>query len=194
VTSGNFVISTPPPGLPPTVRTDSPVSSFAPVLSRNRAFAAAGGHEGLVIMPRLALYVITCLDPRLDPAAVLGLELGDAAVVRNAGGRVTDEVLRDIAFISQLAEMARPQGPLFEAAIIHHNQCGTGLLADEGFRARYAERIGVAPDPLLETAVIDPEQTVRIDVEKVRSAPGISSRVSVSGHVYDVTTGLVTTL
>ena len=167
------------------------MSNFAPALDRNREFAASARYEGLSIMPRLALYVVTCLDPRVDPAAVLGLELGDAAIVRNAGGRVTDEVLRDIAFISQMSEMARPEGPLFEVAVIHHNQCGTGALADAGFRTRYAERIGVAPDPLLETAVLEPEQTVRIDVEKVRSASGTSPRVTVSGHVYDVTTGLV---
>ncbi len=167
------------------------MSNFAPALDRNREFAAAGRYEGLSIMPRLALYVVTCLDPRVDPAAVLGLELGDAAIVRNAGGRVTDEVLRDIAFISQMSEMARPEGPLFEVAVIHHNQCGTGALADEGFRTRYAERIGVAPDPLLETAVLEPAQTVRVDVDKVRMAPGTSPRVTVSGHVYDVTTGLV---
>ncbi len=167
------------------------MSPFAAALERNREFAAAGDYDGLSIMPRLALYVVTCLDPRVDPAVVLGLQLGDAAVVRNAGGRATDEVLRDIAFISQMAEMARPEGPLFEVAVIHHNQCGTGALADEGFRTRYAERIGVAPSSLAETAVLDPEHTVRIDVEKVRNAPGISPRVTVSGHVYDVTTGLV---
>ena len=99
-------------------------------LERNRAFATAGGHEGAVVFPNLRLFVITCLDPRVDPAHFLGLGLSDAMVIRNAGGRVTPEVINDVAFIGQLAENALPDGPLFEAAVIHHTQCGTGALAD----------------------------------------------------------------
>ena len=66
--------------------------NIEPALERNRAFAAAGGHEGAVVFPNLRLFVITCLDPRVDPAHVLGLGLSDAIVVRNVGGRVTPEV------------------------------------------------------------------------------------------------------
>ena len=86
-------------------------------LARNRAFAAAGGHKGAVVFPNLRLFVITCLDPRVDPAHVLGLELSDAMVVRNVGGRVTPEVINDVAFIGQLAENFLPDGPLFEVAV-----------------------------------------------------------------------------
>src|SRR5689334_21662309 len=71
-------------------------------LARNRAFAAAGGHEGAVVFPNLRLLVLTCLDPRVDPAHLLGLDLSDAMVVRNAGGRVTHEVINDVAFVGQL--------------------------------------------------------------------------------------------
>ena len=110
-------------------------------LKRNRAFAAAGGHHGAVVFPNLSLFVITCLDPRTDPAHFLHLGLSDAIVVRNVGGRVTPEVINDVAFIAQLAENLLPDGPLFEAAIIHHTQCGTGALADDTFRRRYAQRI-----------------------------------------------------
>ncbi len=95
-------------------------------LARNRAFAAAGGHQGAVVFPNLRLFVITCLDPRVDPAHFLGLGLGDAMVIRNVGGRVTPEVINDVAFIGQLAETILPDGPLFEVAVIHHTQCGTG--------------------------------------------------------------------
>ena len=87
--------------------------------------------------------MITCLDPRVDPAHFLGLGLSDAMVVRNVGGRVTPEVINDVAFIGQLAENALPDGPLFEVAVIHHTQCGTGALADDTFRRRYAS--GSAP-------------------------------------------------
>ena len=163
-------------------------------LERNRAFATAGGHEGARVFPTLGLFVVTCLDPRTDPAHFLGLALSDAMVVRNVGGRVTEEVINDIAFISQIAENVRPDGPLFEVAVIHHTQCGAGALADEGFRRTYAERIGADQEALREHAVTDPSVTVAHDVDRVRNARGVSSRVVVSGHVYDVTSGLIETV
>jgi carbonic anhydrase len=163
-------------------------------LERNRAFAAAGGHQGAVVLPNLGLFVITCLDPRVDPAHFLGLGLSDAMVLRNVGGRVTPEVINDVAFIGQLGENVLPDGPLFEVAVIHHTQCGTGALADDTFRRNYARRIGAEESTLREHAVLDPAATVTRDVERLRSAPAISSRVTVSGHVYDVVTGLVQTV
>ena len=162
--------------------------------TRNRAFAAGGGHRGAGVFPKLRLFVITCLDPRVDPAHFLRLGLGDAMVVRNAGGRVTTEVINDVAFIAQLAENAVPDGPLFEVAVIHHTQCGTGALADDAFRGRYAERIRVDESALRTHAVMDPMETVSHDVERLSSAPAISPRVAVSGHVYDVSTGRVQTV
>src|SRR3984957_403305 len=163
-------------------------------LERNRAFAAAGGHEGAVVLPNLGLFVITCLDPRVDPAHFLGLGLSDAMVVRNVGGRITPEVINDVAFIGQLAENVLPDGPLFEVAVIHHTECGTGALADDTFRRRYAQRIGAEESTLREHAVLDPAATVVRDVGRLRSASAISPRVTVSGHVYDVLTGLVETV
>jgi carbonic anhydrase len=169
-------------------------ANINPALERNRAFAAAGGHEGAVVFPNLRLFVITCLDPRVDPAHFLGLGLGDAIVVRNVGGLVTREVINDVAFIGQLAESVLPDGALFEVAVIHHTQCGAGALADDTFRRRYAERIGVEESTLREHAVLDPAATVARDVGRLRSAPAISPRVTVSGHVYDVVSGLVETV
>ena len=169
-------------------------ANIAPALERNRAFAAAGGHEGAVVFPTLRLFVITCLDPRVDPAHFLGLGLSDAIVVRNVGGRVTEQVIDDVAFIGQIAENALPDGPLFEVAVIHHNQCGAGAFADDAFRRRYAGRIGADESSLRQRAVLDPVATVTGDVERLRSAPAISPRVAVSGHVYDVLTGLVETV
>jgi carbonic anhydrase len=170
------------------------MSNIETALERNRAFAAAGGHEGAVVFPNLRLFVITCLDPRVDPAHFLGLRLSDAMVIRNVGGRVTPEVINDVAFIGQLGESLVPDGPLFEVAVIHHTQCGTGALADDAFRRRYAERIGAEESELLEHAVLEPAATVTRDVSRLRSAPAISSRISVSGHVYDVVTGVVQTI
>jgi carbonic anhydrase len=125
---------------------------------------------------------------------VLGLDLGDAMVVRNGGGRVTPEVIENVAFVGQLAESAMPEGPLFEVAVIHHTQCGTGALAGDGFRNRYALRIGADEAALREYAVRDPRATVATDVDRLRFAAAISHRVTVSGHVYDVVTGLVETV
>ena len=164
---------------------------FSPVLDRNRTFAAGGGHRGATVFPALRLFVITCLDPRLDPAHVLGLDLGEAIVVRNGGGRVTPQVIEDVALVAQLAGNAVPEGPLFEVAVIHHTQCGTAALADDGFRDRYARLIGADESDLRGHAVIEPAVTVSADVDRLRSAQAISPRVTVSGHVYDVATGLV---
>jgi carbonic anhydrase len=175
-------------------RPDEPgAPRIASALARNRAFAAAGGHEDAVVFPNLRLFVITCLDPRVDPAHVLGLQLSDAMVVRNVGGRVTHEVINDVAFIAQIAENVL-DGPLFEVAVIHHTQCGAGALADDTFRRRYAQRIGANEADLREHAILDPAATVTSDVERLRSAPAISRRVTFSGHVYDVVTGLVQTI
>jgi carbonic anhydrase len=168
--------------------------SIESALERNQEFAAAGGHHDAVVLPQLGLFVITCLDPRVDPAHVLGAELSDAIVVRNVGGRVTPEVINDVAFISQIVEGVMPEGPLFEVAVIHHTQCGAGALADDAFRHRYAERIGADELAIRDRAILDPGATVASDVERLRSAAAISPRIGVSGQVYDVTTGLVETI
>lgn len=167
-------------------------AGFQTALERNRAFAAAGGHVGAMVLPALRTFVITCLDPRTDPAHFLGLELSDAIVVRNVGGRVTEEVINDIAFISQIAEAVMPEGPLFEVALIHHTQCGAGALTDDTFRSRLAERTGEDEEALRRRAVIDPAETVGHDVELLRSSTAISPRVTISGYVYDVVSGIVT--
>jgi carbonic anhydrase len=171
-----------------------PTTGIDAALARNRDFAAAAGHEGAVVLPNLRLVVITCLDPRVDPAHILGLALSDAVVVRNVGGLVTPEVINDIAFIGQLAGNVLPDGPLFEVAVIHHTQCGSGALADDGFRRSYAERIGADESSLREHAILDPRASVIRDVGRLRAADAISPRITVSGHVYDVVTGLVETI
>ena len=172
----------------------TPRNRFDLALERNRKFADGGGHEGASVFPALGVFVITCLDPRVDPAHFLGLEMSDAMVVRNVGGRVTPEVINDIAFIAQIAGNLIPDGPLFEVAIIHHTQCGASALADDGFRTTYAESIGADQETLREHAVVDPAATVRHDVALVRASTAVPPRIAVSGHVYDVTSGLVETL
>jgi carbonic anhydrase len=166
------------------------------LLERNEKFAATYT-PALLGPPTAEMLVVTCLDHRVDPAIVLGLQLGDAPVIRNAGGRVTQAVIDDIAFLAFLAEqLFGGQGAddkLFEVAIVHHTQCGTSLLADPGFRQQAAAATGLTEAALEASAVADPHLTVKADVERLLTSPLLSPKVSVSGHVYDIATGRVTT-
>jgi carbonic anhydrase len=171
------------------------MANIDPLLERNKHFATTAAREGISIIAKYPVYVITCLDPRTDPAAFLELDLGDAMVIRNAGGRVSRDVLIDLAYIGYLSDTSvNPNGPRFEVAVVHHNQCGTHFLADDDFRRGFVERIGGDDAALAAKAVLDPEETVRADVEVLRSSPLLPTTITVSGHVYDVTTGLITTI
>jgi carbonic anhydrase len=169
---------------------------MTPLLERNEQFAAAYTPAPLG-PPTAQMLIITCLDHRVDPAIVLGLQLGDAAVIRNAGGRVTQAVIDDLAYLAFLAEQLfggqDADDRLFEAAVIHHTQCGTSLLADPGFRHKAAEATGISEAALEVSAVTDPHTTVKADVERLLTSPLLSPKVSVSGHVYDIATGRLTT-
>ena len=168
---------------------------ISPLLDRNKHFVTTGAYEGAPIYPRREVCVVTCLDPRTDPANFLELETGDAVVMRNAGGRVNQALIDDLAFITYLsATKIKPEGPLFEVAVIHHNKCGTSFLANADFRHSFADHVGGDEAALMAEAVTDPEQTVKHDVELLRAAPTISARITVSGHVYDVDTGALTTV
>jgi carbonic anhydrase len=176
---------------------DGLMSNIDAILDRNRAFAATDirlNVPRLPFLPFLNLYVVTCIDPRVDPAQTLGIGMGEAVVERNIGGRITPAIIRDIAYIGYLVESKAPEGPWFEVAIIHHTDCGSGLLADNELRHGFAQRIGVDERTLADTPVLDPERTVRTDVERVLWAQEVPSQVLVSGHVYDVGTGVVSTV
>ena len=167
-----------------------------PLLERNDQFARSYTPAPLG-PPAAQTVIVTCLDHRVDPAIVLGLRLGDAPVIRNAGGRVTQAVIDDISYLAFLAEQLFGDqiaaDSLFEVAIVHHTQCGTSLLADPGFRHQAAEATGRSEADLEASMVADPHTTVKADVERLLSSPSLSPKVSVSGHVYDIDTGRVTT-
>jgi carbonic anhydrase len=166
------------------------------LLERNEQFAATYTAASLA-PPAARMLIITCLDHRVDPAIALGLQLGDAPVIRNAGGRVTRAVIDDLGFLAFLAEQLfggqDADDRLFEVAVIHHTQCGTSLLADPGFRHQAAAATGISEAALEASAVTDPHTTVKADVERLLASPLLSPKVSVSGHVYDIATGRVTT-
>jgi carbonic anhydrase len=172
------------------------MTRMTPLLERNQQFASTYT-PGPLAEPAAQMVIVTCLDHRVDPAITLGLRLGDAPVIRNAGGRVTQAVIDDIAYLAYLAEQLfggqDADGRLFEVAVIHHTQCGTGLLADPSFRHQAAEATGLPEAALEASAVADPDITVKADVERLLTSPLLSPKVSVSGHVYDIATGHLTT-
>ena len=172
------------------------MTRMTPLLQRNERFARTYTPVALGL-PTAQMIIVTCLDHRVDPAIVLGLQLGDAPVIRNAGGRITQAVIDDIAYLAFLAEqLSGGQGAadrLFEVAVVHHTQCGTGLLADPGFRHQAAAATGLHEAALEASAVADPHTTVKTDVERLLASPLLPPKVSVSGHVYDIATGRVTT-
>ena len=172
------------------------MTRMTPLLERNEQFAATYTPAALGL-PTAQVIIVTCLDHRVDPAIILGLQLADAPVIRNTGGRVTPAVIDDLAYLAFLAEQLAG-GPgardtLFEVAVMHHTQCGTGFLADPGFRHQAAEATGLPESALEASAVTDPHTTVTADVERLLTAPQLSPKVSISGHVYDIATGRVTT-
>ena len=172
------------------------MTKMTPLLQRNEQFARTYTPVALGL-PAAQVIIVTCLDHRVDPAAVLDLQLGDAPVIRNAGGRVTQAVIDDLVYLAFLAQqLSGGQGAedgLVEVAVIHHTQCGTGLLADPGFRHQAAASTGLAEAALEASAVADPHTTVKTDVERLIAARALPPTVSVSGHVYDIATGRVTT-
>ena len=157
------------------------MSNLNPLLDRNQAFAATGAHEGLTPIPTQQLIVVTCMDGRVDPAHILGVELGDALVLRNAGGRVTHDVLQEIAFVGAVTEMMfGDEAEPFEVAVIHHTACGSGFLADPGFRATLSARTGADDQTLADAAVTDPFESVQRDLKLLAESPLLPLKASIS--------------
>jgi carbonic anhydrase len=169
------------------------VRNFDDLLAGNARFARTDAKDrvpAIPFLPHKQVYVITCIAPRVDPSDVLGLTLGDAIVARNVGGRVTDAVLADLAWISYLHETKTPDAPWFEVAVMHHTDCGSGLMADDELRRGFVDR-GFDDLTLKHTAVLDPADTVPGDVRRILDAGTVSGDIPVSGWSYDVATGLV---
>ncbi len=150
------------------------------LLRNNTDFADARGELHLPVEPARKLAIVACMDSRLDVFAALGLKAGEAHVLRNAGGVITDDVIRSLA-ISQ-----RRLGT--EAVmLIHHTDCGMQKITDDGFRLELLETSGVAPAFAIESFT-DIEADVRQSLLRVRRSPFIPHRDDVRGFVYDVDT------
>jgi carbonic anhydrase len=157
-----------------------PVSVIDDLVANNEAFAAAVAVRHLDVRPRRRLVVVTCMDSRLDVFAALGLREGEAHVLRNAGGVITDDVIRSLA-VSQRRLGTR------EVMLIHHTDCGMQSLTDDGFRAELQEATGVAPAFAIESFG-DVDADVRQSILRVRRSPFVLHRDVVRGFVYDVDT------
>ena len=148
------------------------------LVANNEAFASSTPAGQLDVRPSLRLAVVTCMDSRLNVFAALGLGDGEAHVLRNAGGVITDDVIRSLA-ISQRRLGTR------EVMLIHHTRCGMQTITDDGFRAELQEATGVAPAFAIESFV-DLDADVRQSVLRVRRSPFLADRDMVRGFVYDV--------
>ena len=153
------------------------------LLANNEAYAAAFG--GLLpLPPARQLAVVACMDARLNVYGLLGLAEGEAHVIRNAGGAVTDDTIRSLA-ISQRLLGTR------EIILIHHTECGMLTFTDDGFRAAIEEETGIRP-PWAAEAFSDLDEDVRQSMNRIKTSPFVPHTDEVRGFVFDVATGRLT--
>jgi carbonic anhydrase len=161
------------------------------LIERNAHFAADRFTEGLAMMPNLKTMIICCADPRVDPAEVLDLDLGDAVVIRNIGGRITPATLQTMLMLRLVAgaELGGPPGPGWNLVLLHHTDCGINHLTD--YPELLAEHFGVSTAELDRKHITNPWASVAADVAALNANPFLPAELIVSGLVYDVATGLV---
>lgn len=162
------------------------MTDFARIEAANAEYVATGTHRDLPARPARRLAVVTCMDARIDVHAVLGLDHGDVHVVRTAGGRVTDDVLRSLTLSTHALGV-------HQVAVVTHTDCGLhdpeGSLPD-----RLADLLGTAPDPDAWHAFADPAQAARTDGELLLRWPHRPDDLVVAAYVLDVGTGALTTV
>ncbi len=157
------------------------------IVSANRQYAASFDKGDLAMPPKRQVAVVVCMDARIDPARALGLEEGDAHVIRNAGGRAGD-ALRSLVISQQLLGTK-------EVVVIHHTDCGMLKFTNDALRSQCVETFGEnaseAADSIDFLPFGDLEQSVRDDLTLIRESPLIPDSIPVRGFVYDVSTGLL---
>jgi len=157
------------------------VPSADELLERNRAFAATFPDHDLQVRPIRRLAVVACMDSRMDTFRLLGLEHGEAHVIRNAGGVVTDDVIRSLC-LSQRALGTR------EIILVHHTDCGLHQVSEDAFKAELEAELGIKPWWALESFT-DPYADVRQSIQRLRLTPFVPYKDHIRGFVYDVRTG-----
>jgi carbonic anhydrase len=154
------------------------------LLKNNEAYVSSFDKGDLALPPAKKVAVVACMDARLDPAGALGLSEGDAHVIRNAGGVVTDEEIRSLAISQNLLGTE-------EIILIHHTDCGMLTFSDDEFRRQIQQETGIKPAWAAET-FDDLEEDVRQSVARIKSSPFIPKKDHIRGFVYDVTNGRLT--
>jgi carbonic anhydrase len=152
------------------------------VLAANERFAERFTAGDLPAPPSRHLAVLTCMDARILPLTVFGLEIGDAHILRNAGGRVTDDALRSLLVSTHVLGVR-------SIAVIHHTLCGMTTATDDDFRAKVEEGSGRSPGDLAFHAIGDPEEALRHDVAILVDSGLFPPATEFRGMVYDVQTG-----
>ena len=166
------------------------MTPFDTLIERNQDFASHPFPKDLPLVPTLRAMIIGCVDPRVDPALLLGLKLGEAVVIRNIGGRITPATLQTVGMLNRIAQVGggNPAGE-FHLIVLQHTQCGiTRLDQHPDMLASY---FGTGKEGLKAKAVTDPHAAVAVDVAALKANPALPGNWLVSGLVYDVTTGLV---
>ncbi|MBY5035027.1 carbonic anhydrase [Streptococcus gallolyticus] len=158
------------------------MSYFQNFMKANQAYVDLHGTQHLPLKPKTKVAIVTCMDSRLHVAQALGLALGDAHILRNAGGRVTDDMLRSLV-ISQQQLGTR------EIVVLHHTDCGAQTFTNEAFAHQLERDLGVDVHGQDFLPFIDVEESVREDMAKLRQSDLIPNDVEISGAVYDVDTG-----
>jgi carbonic anhydrase len=156
---------------------------FDQLVEANRRYAAQYHDPRVPVQPACQVAVVTCMDARLDVHDILGLGLGDAHVIRNAGGVVTDDVIRSLT-VSQRRLGTRG------VVVIHHTDCGMLQITEDGFRREVEADCGIRP-PWAVEAFVDLAADVRQSVRRVRTSPFLLHIEDVRGFIYDVRTGLL---
>lgn len=158
------------------------MTSFDDVLAANAEHARTFRDTGAPGRAGTGLAVVTCMDSRLDPLAMLGLRPGDAKVVRNAGARVTDDVLRNLVLAVHVLGVAR-------VLVVGHTDCGMTRSTDEQVHAAIAGSAGLDTRSVDFDTIPDQQRRLARDVQRVRSSPYLPAGLPVAGGVYDVRTG-----
>jgi len=166
------------------------MSTLETLIERNHDFAEQHFTSGLSLKPALRTIVISCADPRVDPAHVLGLEQGEALVLRNIGGRITPSTLQAIGMLQTIAQVEGifPNG-LFNLIVLQHTDCGITRL--EGKTEMLAGYFGIDPAAVASKAISAPHTAVGIDVATLKALSVLPKAWLISGLVYDVATGKV---
>ena len=151
------------------------------LLQNNEAYAASFDKGHLTMPPTKKVAVVACMDARLQPNRILGLEEGEAHVIRNAGGVVTDDEIRSLAISQRLLGTE-------EVILMHHTDCGMLTFTDEDFRRSLQDEVGIKPHWSTE-AFSDLEEDVRQSIARIKASPFIPHKDSVRGFVYEVESG-----